>query len=55
MKKGHKDKEYMLHPATFLGPALRFRDYLTDQPEEEVPESREDTWANPFAKWREDA
>lgn len=53
VKKSHTEKQYMLHPETFLGPALRFRDFLPEKPETEQEDSKEDSWANPFEKWRD--
>ncbi len=53
VKKFRKDKEHMLHPTTFLGPSLRFRDFVKDQSDEETATAPADSWANPFEKFRE--
>lgn len=53
VKKTHKEKQFILHPETFLGPSLRFKDYMPEEPEPESETQSTDSWANPFEQWRE--
>ncbi len=49
IRREHKEERFVMHPETFLGYKLKFKEWLPEKPDAETTEGSD--WTNPFERW----